>query len=73
MKRHDVLNHIKKLANKAIFLLKETHTEKSDEDSYRHIWGTKDFLLNHGATNSRGTAILFSNLRISKFSIFLTM
>lgn len=50
------------MANKAIFLLQETHSEKSDEDSYHYIWGTKDFILNHGETNSRGTAILFSNI-----------
>ena len=70
MKRHNVLNHIKKLANKAIFLLQETHSEKSDEDSYRHIWGTKDFLLNHGATNSRGTAIFFSNVGYKQIFYF---
>jgi hypothetical protein len=58
------------LAHKAIFLLQETHTQVSDKDSYRHIWGINDFELNHGSTNSRGTSIFLSNVRYEKLFYF---
>ena len=70
VKRLKVLDHLKKLAQKAIFLLRETHTQESDKDCYLHMWGTKDFELNHGTTNSRGTAIFFSNLGYDKLFYF---
>ena len=34
------------------------------------MWGTNDFELNHGATNSRGTAIFFSNLGYNQLFYF---
>ena len=73
VKRLIVLDHLKNLAHKAIFLLQETHTQESDKDSYRHMWGTKDFELNHGSTNSRGTAIFFQTLgKINFFFLIIT-
>jgi hypothetical protein len=57
------------MANKAIFLLQETHSEKS-EDSYHYIWGTKDFILNHGEITAEERPSCFLTLGTSKLSIF---
>ena len=65
--------HIKEISKKGFFLLQETHFEDNDKDILRHEWGTKDFFLNNGERNSRGTAIFISNVNSKNYSIFRTM
>ena len=58
VKRHQLFKYFhEKQYN--IVLLQETHSVKSKEKIWRNEWGGK-IVFGHGASNARGTAILFA-------------
>ena len=57
-KRLDVISYYKDM--KVDTLLQDTHLIDTDEKQINELWDGK-FIINGKKTNSRGTAILFSN------------
>ena len=58
---------LKQKINSGVFLLQETHSQKSDEEKWQKEWGSR-LQMNHGSSNSRGTMIGFSkNLDLKNF------
>ncbi len=58
-KRIAVFTKLKKLG-KGIFLLEETHSIKTTENTWTSQWGNQNIKFSHGSSNSRSVAILFS-------------
>ena len=56
VKRKAIFRKLKR--NSAFCLLQETHSTVNDERLWQSEWGNK-ILFSHGASNSRGVAILF--------------
>lgn len=42
--------------------MQETHSDGSDTLKWQLEWGSRQFYLNHGQSNARGTAIAFKNI-----------
>ena len=62
-KRIKALKFLKNKNRNAIFFLQETHSCTKNKDSFeKEMGGPNNVFLNHGESNARGTAILFSNV-----------
>ena len=59
-KRNAVFSKLKRSAA-GIYLLQETHSTPKMEQRWQHEWGNKNMYFSHGASNSRGVAIMITN------------
>ena len=60
LKRIAVFAKLKK-KTKGIILLQETHSTPGMEQRWQNDWGNKQMYFSHGASNSRGVAIIITN------------
>ena len=57
VKRNAVFSKLKRSAA-GTYLLQETHSTLKIEQQWQHEWGNKAMYFSHGASNSRGVAII---------------
>ena len=60
LKRIAVFAKLRKKTN-GIILLQETHSTPEMEQSWQNDWGNKQMYFSHGASNSKGVAIIITN------------
>ena len=62
-KRENIFNYAREKNKVGITFLQETHSSAQDMLRWELQWGKKsDIYLNHGQSNARGNAILFSSM-----------
>ena len=63
IKRENIFNYVREKNKVGITFLQETHSSSNDMLQWELQWGKKsNIFFNHGQSNARGTAILFSKM-----------
>ena len=56
-----IFNYLKEKCDKGVCILQETHSDQNTFKQWQREWGQCKSFFNHGASNARGTAILFTS------------